>query len=58
MSRTGAYDMMDGDRVRYSIDGREGVALEFTPDGDAYVQFDDGRYQWVKWNHLSKVEQS
>ena len=52
-SRSGAFDMMSGDRVVYEIDGRHGVADEFLCDGDAYVTFDDGTCDTVKWNHLT-----
>lgn len=44
--------MKAGDRVTYSIDGRSGVADEFLHDGDAFVSFDDGKFETVKWNHL------
>ena len=48
----GANGMMSGDRVRYAIDGREGVADEFLSDGEALVSFDDGSCETVKWHHL------
>jgi hypothetical protein len=51
-NRSGAFNMRAGDRVIYQIDGRHGVADEFLSDGDAYVSFDDGSYDTVKWNHL------
>ena len=50
--RNGANGMKAGDRVIYTIDGRCGVADEFLHDGDAFVTFDDGSYETVKWNHL------
>lgn len=50
--RTGAYDMREGDRVRYMIDGRIGVAVEFTSDGDCYVIWPDDSRETVKWNNL------
>lgn len=46
--------MKAGDRVRYAIDGRTGVANEFLPDGGCYVTWDDGTYGMVNWNHLVK----
>lgn len=51
-NRSGANGMKAGDRVVYRIDGRRGVADEFLPDGDAFVSFDDGKFETVKWNHL------
>lgn len=51
-NRSGACGMKAGDRVTYSIDGRSGVADEFLHDGDAFVSFDDGKFETVKWNHL------
>ena len=48
--------MEAGDRVRYGIDGRTGIADEFLHDGDAFVTWDDGTFGTVKWSHLEKVE--
>lgn len=53
--RGGAFDMKAGDRVRYKIDGRTGVADEFLSDGDAFVVWDDDTIETVKWNHLEPV---
>jgi hypothetical protein len=53
-NKSGACGMKSGDRVVYVIDGRHGVADEFLHDGDAFVTFDDGRFETVKWNHLVK----
>lgn len=50
--RSGACGMKSGDRVVYTIDGRHGVADEFLHDGEAFVTFDDGSHETVKWNHL------
>lgn len=55
-NRSGAFDMRAGDRVVYVIDVRHGVADEFLRDGDAFVTFDDGSYETVKWNHLVKED--
>ena len=44
--------MKSGDRIIYTIDGRRGIADEFLHDGDAFVSFDDGERETVKWNHL------
>lgn len=49
---SGANGMKAGDRVRYRLDGRLGVADEFLHDGEAFVTFDDGKHETVKWNHL------
>lgn len=49
---SGANEMKSGDRIVYIIDGRHGVANEFLHDGDAFVTFDDGKHQTVKWNYL------
>lgn len=51
-NKSGAGGMKAGDRVRYTIDNRTGTADEFLHDGDAFVTFDDGKYETVKWNHL------
>lgn len=50
--RGSAFGMKAGDRVRYRIDGRTGVADEFLSDGDAFVVWDDDTIETVKWNHL------
>lgn len=55
-NRSGAFDMNSGDRVVYRADGRHGVADEFLHDGDAYVSFDDGTFETVKWNNLFKED--
>ncbi|KKL13621.1 hypothetical protein LCGC14_2523970 [marine sediment metagenome] len=44
--------MKAGHRVIYEIDGRHGIVDEFLHDGDAYITFDDGACETVKWNHL------
>lgn len=53
-NKSGAFNMRAGDRVIYEIDGRHGRADEFLSDGDAFVTFDDGSYETVKWNNLRK----
>jgi hypothetical protein len=50
--KSGACGMKAGERVIYTIDGRHGVADEFLHDGEAFVSFDDGKFETVKWNHL------
>lgn len=52
--KSGAFDMRDGDRVIYDIDGRHGVASDFTQDGDVFIKFDDGTGCTVKWNNCTK----
>lgn len=47
-----AFELNAGDRFIYEIDGRHGRADEFLQDGDAYVLFDDGTYDCIKWNHM------
>ena len=54
--RNGALGMKAGDRVRYRLDGRTGVADEFLHDGDAFITWDDGTYGTVHWNHLEKEQ--
>jgi hypothetical protein len=56
--RSGAFQLSSGDRFIYDIDGRRGWADEFTSDGDAYVCWDDGTYDIIKWNHMSPEPQS
>jgi len=51
-NRSGAFGMKNGDRVRYRIDGRCGIADEFTHDGETYITWDDGTFGIVGWNHL------
>lgn len=50
-NRSGANGMKAGDRVIY-IDGRRGVVDEFLHDGDAFVTFDGGVFETVKWHGL------
>lgn len=52
---SGANGMRNGDRVRYKIDGRTGVADEFLHDGDAFVTWDDGTFGTVRWHHLEAL---
>jgi hypothetical protein len=51
-NKSGGNGMNAGDRVRYRIDGRTGIADEFLSDGDTFVTWDDGTFGTVKWNHL------
>ena len=44
-----------GDKVLYVIDGRTATLDEAFHDGDAFVTFDDGAYDTVKWRHLQKI---
>lgn len=48
----GAMGMKAGDRIRYTIDGRTGVADEFLSGGEAFVTWDDGTFGTVNWYHL------
>jgi len=48
----GALGMKAGDRVVYRLDGRHGRADEFTSDGEAFITWDDGTYDIVKWKNL------
>jgi hypothetical protein len=50
--RSGAMGMQAGDRVRSKIDGRTGVADEFTHDGDTYMTWDDGTHGMYNWSNL------
>ena len=50
-----ACGMKAGDRVRYKINQRIGIADEFLSDGDAFVTWDDGTFGTVKWNNLTKI---
>lgn len=49
---SGALGMQSGDWVRYTVDGRTGIAMEFLQDGDAYVMWNDGTTGCVKWHNL------
>ena len=52
--RSGGNGMRYGDRVIYNINGKHGVAGEFTQDGDVFIKFDDGTCGTVKWNNCRK----
>lgn len=52
-NRSGAFCLNSGDRFIYDIDGRCGWADEFLHDGDAFVTFDDGTHETIKWNLMS-----
>lgn len=49
---TGALGMKSGDRLIHLPTRRPCVADEFLRDGDAFVTFDDGQYDTVKWQSL------
>lgn len=51
--RNGALGIKAGDRFVYDVDGRHGWADEFLQDGDAFVTFDDGTHDTIKWNLMS-----
>lgn len=42
-----------GDPVEY-MDGRKATLDEALHDGDAFVTFEDGSHETVKWRHLIK----
>ena len=45
-----------GDRVEYRFGQRRGVLVDAMHDGDAWVNFDDGKgTETVKWHHLCQV---
>jgi hypothetical protein len=46
------YEVNSGDRIYHELSGRKGVLDECLSDGDAFVTWDDGTYETVKWNHL------
>jgi hypothetical protein len=47
-----------GDKVIHTQDGRHGTMDEALQDGEAFVTWDDGSYDTVKWNQLRKKEGS
>ncbi len=51
--KNGAWSLRSGDRFVYDIDGRRGWADEFLSDGEAFVTFDDGTWEVIKWNLMS-----
>jgi hypothetical protein len=51
-NNSGAIGMKAGDRFVYLIDGRRGIADEFLHNGDAFVTFDDGSHETIKWNWM------
>ena len=48
-------EVRDGERVIYLIDGRTGTLDECLHDGDAFVTWDDGKFETVKWYNLAPV---
>lgn len=50
-NHSGAIGLKAGDRFIYT-DGRRGRLDECLQDGDAFVTWDDGTCDTVKWNHL------
>ena len=44
-----------GDQIIYGPDQRTGIMDEALHDGDAFVTFDDGSRETVKWRHLVKL---
>lgn len=51
-NKSGAKGMKAGDRFIYIIDGRHGICDEFLQDGDAFVTFDGGEVDTIKWHHM------
>ncbi len=43
-----------GDRICYRFGNKKGRLDEALHDGDAFVTWDDGSYETVKWRHLAK----
>lgn len=53
---TGAWnEVQAGDRIIYLINGRTGTLDECLHDGDAFVTWDDGTFETVKWRHLAPL---
>lgn len=48
-------EVKQGCRIKYLIDGREGILDEALHDGDAFVTFDGNIWETVKWSKLVKV---
>lgn len=48
----GTNSLRAGERFIYTIDGRHGRADEILQDGDAYVTWDDGTWDCIKWNYM------
>ena len=53
-NQSGTMNLRSGDRVRHILDGRIGVADEFTQDGDALMTWSDGSFGIVRSTHLSR----
>ena len=49
-------DVRAGDKVLHTLSGRTATLDEALHDGDAFVTFDDGTHDTVKWNHLRLAE--
>jgi hypothetical protein len=54
-NNSGAMGMKAGERLFHIPSQQWCVADEFLHDGDAFVTFDDGRHDTVKWSSLSKA---
>lgn len=52
-NRSGAFGLNARDRFVHDPDGRRGRADEFLSDGDAFVTWDDGTWDCVRWNQMS-----
>jgi hypothetical protein len=51
---SGAWnEVHSGERVIYLIDGRTGILDECLHDGDAFVSWDDGTFETVRWYNLA-----
>lgn len=52
-NQSGAFGIKAGGRFVYDIDGRHGWVDEFLHGGDAFVTFDDGTHDTIKWSRMS-----
>ena len=43
-----------GDKIRHAKDGRTGTLDEVLHDGEAFVTWDDGTYDTLKWEEIVK----
>ena len=50
-----SQEVIEGDRVFYSLRSVEGIVEDILQDGDATLKLDDGKLLLVKWNRLTRI---
>lgn len=52
-NRSGAMGVRAGERFVRLTDGRRGRLDEALPDGEAFVTWDDGTHDTIKWGRIA-----